>query len=64
MLFHLVRKEILDSLLNRRFVAIAVFSMVLMPPSAFINYEYYEARKADLIVNSQSIRRKIHLPRI
>ena len=46
MLFHLVRKEILDSLLNQRFVAIAVFSMVLMPPSAFINYEYYEARKA------------------
>ncbi len=46
MLRHLVRKEILDSLLNQRFVAIAVFSIVLMPLSAFINYEYHEARKA------------------
>ncbi|GMQ81881.1 MAG: DUF3526 domain-containing protein [Rhodothermia bacterium] len=46
MLRYLVRKEILDSLLNQRFVAIAVFSVVLMPLSAFINYEYYEARKA------------------
>ena len=46
MLRHLVRKEILDSLLNQRFVAMVVFSIVLMPPSVFINYEYYEARKA------------------
>ena len=43
---HLVRKEIPDSLLNQRFDAIAVLRIVLMPPSAFINYEDDEARKA------------------
>lgn len=46
MLRHFIRKEIHDSLLNQRFMALALFSVVLMPLSAFINYEYYEARKA------------------
>ncbi|MEZ4702684.1 MAG: ABC transporter permease subunit [Rhodothermales bacterium] len=45
MLAHLVKKEILDSLLNQRFIALAVFSIVLMPLSALINYQYFEARK-------------------
>ncbi len=45
MLRHLIRKEVLDSLLNQRFLALALFSIVLMPLSAFINFEYYEARK-------------------
>lgn len=45
MLTHLIRKEFLDSLLNQRFVALAIFSILLMPLSAFINYRYYEARK-------------------
>lgn len=40
-----IRKEIHDSLLNQRFMALALFSVVLMPLSAFINYEYYQARK-------------------
>lgn len=46
MLVHLIRKEFLDSLLNQRFIALAIFSIVLMPLSAFINYKYYDARKA------------------
>ena len=46
MLAHLIRKEFLDSLLNQRFIALAIFSIVLMPLSAFINYKYYSARKA------------------
>ena len=46
MLAHLIRKEFLDSLLNKRFIALAIFSIVLMPLSAVINYEYYDARKA------------------
>ncbi len=46
MLLHLIRKEFLDSLLNQRFVALAIFSIVLMPLSAVINYKYYDARKA------------------
>ena len=46
MLAQFIRKEILDSLLNRRFMALAVFSVVLMPLSAVINYEYYLARRA------------------
>ncbi|MFQ5767063.1 MAG: ABC transporter permease subunit [Acidobacteriota bacterium] len=46
MLRHLIRKEILDSLLNHRFLALAVFSIVLMPLSAFINYESYHARRS------------------
>ena len=46
MLAQLISKEILDSLLNRRFMALAVFSVVLMPLSAVINYEYYQARRA------------------
>ena len=46
MLAHLIKKEFLDSLLNQRFIALAIFSIILMPLSAFINYEYYEARKA------------------
>jgi len=45
MLRQFVRKEIQDSILNRRFMALAVFAVVLMPLSAVINYEYYEARK-------------------
>jgi len=45
MLRHFIGKEILDSLLNQRFLALAVFSIVLMPLSAFINYEYYGTRK-------------------
>lgn len=45
MLTHLVFKEFLDSLLNRRFMLLAVFSILLMPMSAWINYEYYDARK-------------------
>jgi len=36
MLAQFIRKEILDSLLNRRFMALAVFSVVLMPLSAVI----------------------------
>jgi ABC-type transport system involved in multi-copper enzyme maturation permease subunit len=46
MLTHFIRKEFLDSLLNQRFLAIALFSVILMPLSAVINYEYYDARKA------------------
>lgn len=46
MIAHLIRKEFLDSLLNQRFVILAVFSIILMPLSGFINNEYYEARKA------------------
>ena len=46
MLSLLIRKEFLDSLLNQRFIALAIFSIVLMPLSAFINYKYYSARKA------------------
>lgn len=46
MLAHLIKKEFLDSLLNKRFMALAIFSIVLMPLSAFINYKYYDARKA------------------
>lgn len=46
MLTHLIKKEFLDSLLNKRFMALAIFSIVLMPLSAFINYKYYDARKA------------------
>ena len=45
MLRLLVRKEFLDSLLNQRFVVMAVFSLILMPLSATINYSYYDARK-------------------
>jgi ABC-type transport system involved in multi-copper enzyme maturation permease subunit len=45
MLRLLVKKEILDSLLNQRFIALAIFSVILMPLSAFINVEYYQARK-------------------
>lgn len=45
MLTHLIRKEFLGSLLNQRFVALAIFSIVLMPLSAVINYKYYEVRK-------------------
>ena len=44
MLGHLVRKEIIDSLLNQRFMVLAVFSVVLMPLSGWINHEYYQAR--------------------
>ena len=40
-----IKKEIQDSILNRRFMALALFSIVLMPISAVINYEYYGARK-------------------
>jgi ABC-type transport system involved in multi-copper enzyme maturation permease subunit len=46
MLGHFIRKEILDSLLNMRFMALAVFSIVLMPLSALINYEYFQERRA------------------
>lgn len=46
MLSQFIKKEILDSLLNQRFMALAIFSVVLMPFSAFINYEYYETRRA------------------
>jgi len=46
MLAHFIRKEILDSLLNQRFMALAVFSIVLMPLSAVINYEFYQERHA------------------
>ena len=46
MLAHLIKKEFLDSLLNQRFIALAIFSIILMPLSAFINYKYYDARKA------------------
>ncbi len=46
MLRHLVRKEILDNLLNQRFVAIAVFSIDQIPVGPFIHCEFYEARKA------------------
>ncbi len=45
MLVHLIYKEFLDSLLNQRFMMLAVFCIVLMPMSAWINYEYYDARK-------------------
>ncbi|MFK7843769.1 MAG: ABC transporter permease subunit [Rhodothermales bacterium] len=45
MLLHLIKKEFLDSLLNQRFMLLAVFSIILMPMSAWINYEYYDARK-------------------
>lgn len=45
MLSHLIRKEFLDSFLNQRFVALAIFSIVLMPLSAVINYKFYEVRK-------------------
>lgn len=45
MLAHLIYKEFLDSLLNRRFIVLAIFSIALMPISAWINYEYYDARK-------------------
>jgi ABC-type transport system involved in multi-copper enzyme maturation permease subunit len=45
MLRHFIGKEILDSLLNQRFLALAVFSIVMMPLSAFINYEYFQTRK-------------------
>ena len=45
MLLTLIRKEFLDSLLNQRFVVLAVFSLILMPLSATINYSYFEARK-------------------
>ncbi len=46
MLSHLIRKEFLDSLLNQRFIILAVFSIILMPLSGVINNKYYEARKA------------------
>ncbi|MFQ5768610.1 MAG: ABC transporter permease subunit [Acidobacteriota bacterium] len=46
MLRHLIRKEILDSLLNYRFLSLAVFSIVLMPLSAFINYESFHDRRS------------------
>lgn len=46
MLAQFIRKEILDSLLNRRFMALAVFSVVLMPLGAIINYKFYEGRRA------------------
>ena len=46
MLSHLIRKEFLDSLLNQRFMALAVFSIILMPLSAVINYQYFEVRRA------------------
>ena len=46
MLAQFIRKEILDSLLNRRFMALAVFSVVLMPLGALINYKFYEGRRA------------------
>ena len=46
MLAHLIKKEFLDSLLNQRFIALALFSIILMPLSGFINYKYYDARKA------------------
>lgn len=46
MLAQFIRKEILDSLLNRRFMALALFSVVLMPLSAVINYEYFQTRRA------------------
>ncbi len=46
MLGHFIRKEILDSLLNQRFIALAIFSITLMPFSGLINVEYYQARKA------------------
>ncbi len=45
MLKHFIRKEIHDSVLNQRFMALALFSVILMPLSAFINIEYYQARK-------------------
>ena len=45
MLSHLVYKEFLDNLLNRRFMLLAVFSILLMPMSAWINHAYYDARK-------------------
>lgn len=45
MLSHLIYKEFLDNLLNRRFMLLAVFSILLMPMSAWINYAYYDARK-------------------
>ena len=45
MLAHLAYKEFLDSLLNQRFMLLAIFSIILMPLSAWINYAYYEARK-------------------
>ncbi|MFQ5568708.1 MAG: ABC transporter permease subunit [Rhodothermales bacterium] len=46
MLAQFIRKEILDSLLNQRFVMLAVFSIILMPLGAAINYEYYQGRRA------------------
>ncbi|GAB5520666.1 MAG: DUF3526 domain-containing protein [Rhodothermales bacterium] len=39
-----IKKELIDGLLNMRFMALAVFSIVLMPLSAFINYEYFQER--------------------
>lgn len=45
MLNHLIKKEVLDSLLNQRFMTLAIFSIVLMPLSAVINYKYYDARQ-------------------
>lgn len=45
MLSHFIRKEIRDGLLNWRFMALALFAVILMPLGAIINDEYYEARK-------------------
>lgn len=46
MLLHFIKKEILDSLLNLRFMTLAVFSIVLMPLSGYINFEYFQERRA------------------
>lgn len=42
----IIMKEIRESLLNRRFLAIASFSVLLLVLSGVVNYEYYIARKA------------------
>jgi ABC-type transport system involved in multi-copper enzyme maturation permease subunit len=46
MLRLIIAKEITESLLNRRFLVIAAFSVVLLVISGVVNYEYYQARQA------------------
>lgn len=51
MLRLIIVKEITESLLNRRFLVIAAFSVILLVISGVVNYEYYQARQASF--NSQ-----------
>ncbi len=46
MLKLIILKEITESLLNRRFLVISAFSVLLLIVSGAVNYEYYQTRQA------------------